>query len=134
MRTIAFGLNITGGALITAWRSPTEKRVRSFLPAGIVTCSWYVPRQTLIIAPGVAASTASWMRLNCQLGQSRPSSSTISMCGGGGAVVLAVGPTVDSSDGSTPNVDRAIPSGSRPVTSGTDTGGGGRARPSEGTT
>ena len=47
--------------LMTACGTPSEKRVRSFLPAGIVTCSMYVPGQTLILSPDEAAVTADWM-------------------------------------------------------------------------
>ena len=49
---------------MTACRAPSEKRVRSFLPAGIVTCSMYVPGQTLILSPDEAAVTADWIVRN----------------------------------------------------------------------
>src|SRR4051812_41589451 len=66
--TIDFGETITGGALITAARSGTEWSVSPSFPAGIVTCSTYVPVQTLILAPGGAAVTALWIVVNWAFG------------------------------------------------------------------
>src|SRR5205823_10594623 len=53
------------GALITACQCPTERNwMLSFAEpgpeAGMVTCSMYVPGQTLMRSPGAAASTAAW--------------------------------------------------------------------------
>src|SRR3954447_14350870 len=115
--TIAFGETITGGALITAARSGTEKSVSPSLPAGMLTCSTYVPAQTLIIAPGGAAVTALWIVVNCAFGQLRWSSSTISMFPDE-LLELAWGPAVDSSDDATPIDDRSVPRPNKPVSSG----------------
>ena len=110
--TIAFGDVMTGGALITAARSGTEKSVSPSLPAGMVTCSVYVPRQTLIMAPGGAAATAAPIAVNCAFGQSSRSSSTISMFVDEELLELAVSavmPAVESSEGSTPKSVRSVP-------------------------
>src|SRR5262249_54076481 len=45
-----------GAWIVAAWL--TDWSVRPFLPAGIATCSVYVPEQTLIVSPGPAALTA----------------------------------------------------------------------------
>src|SRR5205809_5557454 len=57
-RTIALGLSITAGALIMAAKGVFDLKVRLFFPAGIVTCSTYVPGQTRIVSPEFAAITA----------------------------------------------------------------------------
>src|SRR5436853_1658056 len=50
---------MTRGALITACHVRTERNCMLFFPAGTITCSAYVPGQTLIRSPDCAAVTAS---------------------------------------------------------------------------
>src|SRR5713226_8404863 len=78
-RTIAFGPVMTSGALMMACRSGAENSVKLSLPVGIVTCSIYVPAQTLIVSPGIAAFTAAWIVVYWKFGQSSPVLLTISM-------------------------------------------------------
>src|SRR2546430_1990399 len=56
--TIALFPLITAGAWIIAARGFSDLKIRSFLAAGIVTCSTYVPAQTTMSLPGEAAVTA----------------------------------------------------------------------------
>jgi hypothetical protein len=58
--TIALSPTIDAGALITALLD-CANNVRPFFVAGIVTCSEYVPSHTVMVSPGAAALTSSWI-------------------------------------------------------------------------
>jgi hypothetical protein len=64
MRTIAkppWPATIAGGAFITAFQCETASSWMLSFPDGTVTCSRYVPVQTLMRSPGAAAFTADWI-------------------------------------------------------------------------
>ena len=74
-----------------------------------------MPAQTLILAPGAAASTALWIVVNCAFGQSAPLSSTVSVPSF--ELAAAWGPAVERSAAGTPKDERLVPSGKSPVCS-----------------
>src|SRR3954468_3438123 len=102
------GSLMTGGALITAAFFGVEKSFSPSLPAGIGPCSLYVPAQTRIVSPGLAAVTAAWIEVKSADWQSAPLSSTVSWAAKAGPALSASAAAVVASAHTSARRARAV--------------------------